>query len=172
MTRVIGLLLVGVLCGALAAPSRGQEKAKGYLTADGKLTQALEIRDVQGGFAGFTGTHLKVEPDGKWVVSRVFREKLEKQREGQLSGDNLRKLAGALAKYDLLGLKSAGGRPMANPHLVTVEYGKVKATLTLGAGKPLPPPDAATPGGRYGGIVAAARNLTEGKKGDGKPGAK
>jgi hypothetical protein len=175
MSNAARLCLACVLLGLGVAPAPGQGKAKGYLTDDGQLTQSLEIRDVQGGFAGFTGTHTKIEPDGKWTVGRVFRQKVEVQRSGKLTKEEVATLAGALAKYDLLGLKSEG-KTTTNPHVLTVEFGKQKAVLTLGAGQQPPAPDRDNPTasvpGRFAGITAAVRDLLKDGKDDKKPDTK
>jgi hypothetical protein len=165
MKRAASSVLLAVLLGLLAAPAdaggdKGDKGDKGgkdkYLTADGNLTATLEVVDVQGGFAGFTGLHIKVAKDGSWEISRVAQKKLKVLNSGQLSKDQLKGLAAALAKYDALGLKDEG-KAGANPHNVTVRFGKHRATLALGAGKPLPSPSATEVPGRYSGIFAAVR---------------
>jgi hypothetical protein len=158
-------VFLAVLAGLLVRPADagGKGGKDSYLTAGGKLKAALEVLDVQGGFAGFTGTEIKVARDGKWEVSRAFQKKRERLSSGELNEGQLKKLAAALAKYDLLGLKDEG-KAGANPHRVTIQFGKHRATLTLGAGKPLPPPSTTEVAGRYSGIVTAVRALV--KKGD------
>jgi hypothetical protein len=148
-----------------------------YLTKDGQLRQALEVRDVQGGFAGFTGRQWTVEPSGKWTVHRVLNKPVEVEGKGELSKEQLASLAAELARYGLKDLPSVKpGQPMANPHVVTIKFGKQTASLTLGAGQSLPKVDPnkprATIQGRYSGIVEAVRKLLPVKKGkNGKSGS-
>src|SRR5262245_16578701 len=44
-----------------------------YLTKDGQLTGALELRDEYAGFGAFAGRIVKVGPDGQWATFKVFR---------------------------------------------------------------------------------------------------
>lgn len=148
------LVLLGLGVLSLQADSTPED----YLTKDGKLKSAIEIRDVQGGFAGFTGTQYAIQADGKWTISRVFNRKLTEQKNGTLKAEELKTIAQALAKYDLKNLKSMG-RAMANPHVVTITFGKQKAELTLKAGQPLPGADPATIPGRYSGVVGVVKKL-------------
>jgi hypothetical protein len=148
------LFLAGV------APAFAQGKASDYLAKDGKLTGTLEVRDVQGGFAGFTGRAWRIEPSGKWTISGVMNETLEAQAKGNLSKEQLAALARDLARYDLKALPSKGPkRPMANPHVVTVKFGGKERTLTLNAGEELPGPGRGVEG-RYAGIVRAVQGVT------------
>jgi hypothetical protein len=127
----------------------------------------LEIKDVQGGFAGFTGQLWVIEPSGQWSRSRVFNEKIEVEQKGMLSKDELAKLARALARYDPATLKSTG-KVGVNPHVVTIKYGPNEASLTLGAGAPLPKVDPKNDKPslpeRYSGIVTAVMELVKEKK--------
>src|SRR5262245_29680685 len=131
--RIAVALSTCAVCAALLA-AEGDVAA--YLK-DGKLTHTLEIRDVQGGVAGFTGTSFRVEPDGAWTTAQVMNQKASNEKKGTLTMDQVATLAKALAKYDTLNLKSAG-KPMTNPHVVTIKFGKVEGTLNLPAGAPLP----------------------------------
>jgi hypothetical protein len=159
MSAIAGLSLL-----ALAAGPAGAGKAAGdYLTEDGKLKYELEIRDVQGGFAGFTGTAVKIEPGGGWTRYQVFKGRLTPKGKGKLSAAQLKSLAEDLARYDALHLKDKADVPMANPRVVTVQFGNHKAEMHLQAGAPLPKPPANPPGSvaeRYGGVVAAVQALT------------
>jgi hypothetical protein len=138
--------------------------AKDDDTKNDRLSDPLEIVDVQGGFAGFTGTFWKIEPSGKWTSGRVFKQKHEVKQTGQLDKEQVSNLAKQLAKYDLKTLKSMKGRPTANPHIVTIKFGKQEVSLTLNAGDSLPKPDATSVPGRYAGIVEAAKQLLKAKK--------
>ncbi|MCI0460043.1 MAG: hypothetical protein L0Z62_24085 [Gemmataceae bacterium] len=173
------LLAAAALSAPLTLPSPSEggegrvrgagEQASDYLTKDGQLRQALEVRDVQGGFAGFTGRQWTIEPSGKWTVHRVLNKPVEEEGKGELSKEQLAALAAELARYGLKDLPTKKlGRPMANPHEVTIKFGKQTARLTLGAGQPLPKIDPnkprATVEGRYSGIVQAVQKLLPVKK--------
>jgi hypothetical protein len=145
-------------------PVSAGKDAGDYLTRDGKLKDSLDILDVQGGFAGFTGTLLSVQPDGAWKRSSVFQKKTKPLQEGKLTEKQVRELAAALAKYDLLHLENAG-KAGTNPHNVSLTFGKHTFELRLKAGAKLPEPGT-TPEGRYAGIVRAAEALCTGKTGE------
>jgi hypothetical protein len=170
MLHTVRLAPVILLVAALAGGTASAEKKDGYHTADGKLTSALSVHDVQGGFAGFTGQQYDIQPDGAWTVSRVFNQKVEALKKGKLSEEKLKALAKELAKHELSTLprKLSTGRPMANPHVVTIRFGKLESVLTLDAGAPVPGTDGENPRakavGRFGGVFHAVREAIEGKK--------
>src|SRR5947207_3248040 len=90
--------------------------ADDYLTKDGKLTEKLKIVQLQGGFAGFTGTETTIEPDGTWTTASVFQRKTTPKSNGKLTAKQRETLAGILKKYDLAKLPEAAGKsPGANP---------------------------------------------------------
>jgi hypothetical protein len=158
MKRSASSILFAVLLGLLTGPAAAGDGKDGYLTKDGQLKATLTVTNVQGGFAGFTGTRLKVEPDGKWTLARVFQKKDKTLKSGKFNEGQLKQLAAVLAKYDLDGLKDEG-KASVNPHVVTVEFGKHKATLTLGTGKPLPAPSTTSVAGRFSGIDKLRKDL-------------
>jgi hypothetical protein len=142
-------------------PAPAGKDASDYLTKDGTLMHTLEILDVQGGFAGFTGTLLKVQPDGAWKRTSVNFNKTKTLGEGQLTKAQLADMAKGLAKYDLLHLADEG-KPMVNPHNVTITFGKHTCELRLGGGKKLPEPGDGV-AGRYAGVVQTAQELCRAK---------
>src|SRR3954465_6049372 len=99
------LLAAGVLCLG-GAGATGQDKLDKYLTKDGKLKQALVVRNLQSGFAGVTGREWTVEPSGEWKSGTVFKGKTKEDRGGKLSPEELKALAGELAKYHVESLES------------------------------------------------------------------
>ena len=100
--------------------------AQDYLTKDGQLTQPLKVA----GFAGFTGVQFSIAPDGSWITTTVFNEKKTAKDNGNLSEKDLAKLGAILAKYNVAKLPAKSGKePGANPRTITIEYGKMKATL-------------------------------------------
>jgi hypothetical protein len=135
---------------------------------DGKLTQPLKITQLQGGFAGFTGTEFSIGVDGAWSMGTVFRQKTTPKAAGQLSKQELESLAAVLKKYDLEKLPAkAGKQPGANPNVITIDFGKTKATLT---GQTAPKVNANDPAGsvesRFAGILQGVKDLCKeaGKK--------
>jgi hypothetical protein len=128
-----------------------------YLTKEGRLKHVLEFLDVQGGFAGFTGTLLSVQPDGSWKRSSVLPKNSKVLHEGSLNNKQVRELAAALSKYDLLHLTDSG-KPGANPHNISLTFGKHSSELRLKAGEKLPRPDDSV-AGRNAGIVRAIQGL-------------
>jgi len=122
------------------APQKQQGESPKFLTKDGKLTAALRWKDVQGGFAGFTGNTYAVAPDGRWTVTRVFnRKKFKPHASGKLSRKQLAALADALAKNRIKTLpKSSGSRAQANPLVLTLTYGKKSCVCALPPGTTAP----------------------------------
>jgi hypothetical protein len=158
---LIAMILALVVSGSSA--SAGKD-AGDYLTEGGQLKEVLEVKDVQGGFAGFTGSLWKVEKDGQWKKFQVLNQKLSEKEMGKLSKDQLSQLAKELAKYNLLGLAKEG-KQIVNPHVVTIQFGKHKAELTAMGGT-IPKTDPATVGGRYAGILETVKTTL--KAPDGK----
>ncbi len=121
---------------------------------DAKLSGKLVITDLQGGFAGFTGKVYTVEPDGSYSVGNQARGKVTETGKGKLDAKALAKVAAAAKKYGADTLKDAG-RAMANPHAVTITYGKNTAVLNLPTTAPLPAADEKEMPGRFAGVVNA-----------------
>src|SRR5262245_48111540 len=71
--------------GRLAFAARADDKPEDFLTKDGTLKEALQVKDVQGGFAGFTGKAWTVQPGGEWTISKVMNEKMEVEQKGTLT---------------------------------------------------------------------------------------
>jgi hypothetical protein len=118
-----------VLCFALVIFANGRLFAEDYLK-DGKLSQTLKIVELQGGFAGYTGTQFVIAPDGAWTFETIFNQKTTPKDKGKLSEKELAKLAGILEKYDLAKLPAESGKPPgANPHTVKFEFGKQTANF-------------------------------------------
>lgn len=146
--RVLSFLCLIALTGAAVAEE--------YLTADGKLTQTLVVKDLQGGFVGFTGKQYTVEPSGKWMEDAVTGVRLRTTRSGTLDAEQLRTLGAELKKYGAATLTKAG-MPTANPRVIAVAFGKHSAELTMPAKSPAPEADPKTVEGRFGGVLKAVR---------------
>ena len=147
-------------------------RADDYLTKDGKLTQELKVVQLQGGFAGFTGVQYTIAPDGAWTSVSLFNKKTTPKDKGKLTAKELEKLAEILSKYDLAKLpEKSGKQPGANPHTITFEYGKQKASLV---GQTAPKVDANNPAAtvesRFAGIYQGVVGLLKADaKKDGSP---
>ena len=153
------LLALGPLTLLFNRPAAADEPdSDAYLTPAGQLTAALEVRSLQGGFAGFTGRQWNIEPSGRWTAATVFNQEVKQTGQGMLSNEELAVLAGELAMYDLLGLPAKEGQPVVNPRIVEIRFGVHRATLSV---QILPEPDKATIAGRFSGIVAAVKDAVE-----------
>jgi hypothetical protein len=138
-----------------------------YLTQTGDLAQTLEVRDLQGGFAGFTGHLYRVEPSGRWTMARVFNEKTTVEHQGKLTKKQLAALAKELAKYDLLGLPPKEGKPTVNPRVVKIKFGDHQSELLWKPNQPLPNPDQDKKTSvvvRFSGILQAVKAALEKKR--------
>ena len=125
--RLTSTILLSVTWLALAGDDL---LAQDDITKEGQRTQQLKVVQLQGGFAGFTGVQYTIAPDGSWTSESIFNEKKTPKNKGKLSEKDLAKLRAILAKYDLAKLPAKSGKePGANPHTITFEYGKKKASL-------------------------------------------
>jgi hypothetical protein len=149
----------------LAAQAPPQEKSlKDYLTDDGKLRAPLEVRDEKKGFGTFAGQVYRVAPDGAWSITEIFRRQPTLRAQGVLSAKELKKLASVLLANDALDLPTAG-RPLVNPHVMTINYGGCESVLTFGVDQVARRPRAGDPDpgivGRYGAIAGVVRELLQ-----------
>ncbi len=137
---------------------------------DGKLRQALELRDGQGGFAGVTGTAWVIEPDGSWTVFTFLNDRTQRTlRKGKLSEKQLAALAAQMAAQDVAGLpEMLGGFKGANPHVFSLRFGSHTATASVPPGQALTetvlPGEAAWP--RFVAAAAAVQLWTAGGERD------
>jgi hypothetical protein len=135
MKQVISLIFALLL----ASNTQGIARDK-YITKDGKLGESLTLKDGQGGFTGVTGSIWAVQPDGSWEHKRFLNKKVDKaDRKGKLTGRQLQSLASVLAHAHVDKLPDKlGNFRGANPHVVTLSWGKVQCVWTLPAGSPVP----------------------------------
>lgn len=134
-------VLLGLL--AIALSVSAEDRASKSPLA-GKLT----LKDAQGGFAGFNGWVITVNPDGAWERRPFsFTTKFkEPDRLGQLTPAQLGALAAKLKRAEIEKLPATLGKFQgANPHVVTLSYGEKSCVYSLSAGAPLPK---AEPGGK------------------------
>ena len=101
-----------------------------------KLAETLTVKDVQGGFAGFTGKQSSRQA-GRHVRRRrtCDNETMKAYLKGDLRTGRLADLVKELEALDGLDDLPAKkpARSMANPHLVTIKLGKREVTLELNA---------------------------------------
>ena len=111
-----------------------------FLTEDGKLPDTLTPQDGQGGFAGITGSIWTVRPDGSWDRKRFINARTNKPDQlGKLTPKQLHALANVLAHAQVHKLPGRLGKFRgANPHMVTLTWGKRKCVWTLPPGSPVP----------------------------------
>lgn len=121
---------------------------------DAKLAGKLTVKDLQGGFAGFTGKVYTLDTDGSYTVGNEFRGKVTQTAKGKLDAKTLAKVAAAVKKYAAATLKDTG-KPGTNPRVVTVAYNKNTASLNLPTTGALPAADEKDAAGRFAGIVTA-----------------
>ena len=111
-----------------------------FLTKGGRLTATLTLKDGQGGFAGFTGSIWTVRPDGSWDRKRFINRTMRKaDQQGKLTTKQLYSLADVLAHAQVDKLPPKMGKFRgANPHVVTLSWGKHQCAWTLPPGSPVP----------------------------------
>ena len=123
----------------LACPTQAAPRDK-FLTDDGKLTDTLTLKDGQSGFVGTTGSIWTVRPDGSWDRKRFINAKTNKpDQQGKLTPKQLQALADVLAHAQIHKLPAKLGKLRgANPHVVTLTWGKRTCVWTLPPGSPVP----------------------------------
>ena len=111
-----------------------------YLTMEGLLSATLMLKDVQGGFAGFTGVIWTIRPDGSWDRKRIIGHTTHKPDfNGKLSAKQLQQIADVLTHAQMNKLPVRLGKFRGvNPHVVTLGWGKRQYVWTLGPGVPVP----------------------------------
>jgi len=140
------------------------DKSRDYLK-DGKLKEPIEVLELQGGFAGLTGTYYAIEPDGSWSTGPVKpprSKKGEPKARGKLNAAQLAQLSKALATHGLATLPNHGA-PVVNPKVIIVRFGKKSSELQPGLGKSTPENDKAVRA-RYAGVVQAVKTVCQEKK--------
>lgn len=153
-----------------AADGGGEEKRDGdsiYLDEDGKLRHDLVLKDAQGGFAGFSGQIITIEPDGSWRRQPFLNANVRKaEAEGKLESEKLTAVAAQLEKFDFNSLPEKMGKPTGvNPHVFTISFGKRAVSLTLAAGAELPKADDGdAPQARFAAIAHAILGAVKTKK--------
>ena len=111
-----------------------------FLTKDGKLSATLTLKDVHGWFAGFTGVIWTIRPDGSCDRKRIIGRTTQKpDLDGKLNAKQLQQIAGVLAHAQMDKLPARLGKFRgANPHVVTLGWGKQQCAWTLRSGTPVP----------------------------------
>jgi hypothetical protein len=153
-------LLVPVLAWMVACASvaLSQEKQVNPLVSkEGKLTQELEVHELESGGLAAKSRRWTIKPDGAWVLA--VRDVGVLETKGKLSKEKLKALADDLAKY---GLSTLPNKILKNvppgAKSYEVRYGNRQTTTTC----VLPKPDPKTLDGRYAGVInALERHLKE-----------
>ena len=111
-----------------------------FLTKDGKLLALLTLKDGQGGFVGTNGLIWTVHLDGSWDRKRFTNRTMRKaDQQGKLTAKELQSLADVLAHAQVDKLPPKIGKFRgANPHVVTLSWGKHQCVWTLPPGSPAP----------------------------------
>ncbi len=148
---------------ALAPAAAAVTTVKASLSAatqPGALKETITLRDLQGGFAGFTGWLTTINPDGTWNRRQVFNQQLrEISHQGSFSVDQVKSLNAVLAAARVEQLPERIGQfAGANPHVVTLTVGNRQSVLTLPAGGSLPQ---AHPGDKLDAVMAFAMVANE-----------
>jgi hypothetical protein len=167
MARVVAFLTAALALTCLPAAGAG-DKAEDYLTADGKLKERVEVRELQGGFAGLTGTYYAVEADGSWSTGQRLprNKKGDAKASGKLSKEQVAALAKDLARHQLASLTSHG-ESMVNPKVTEIDFGKKTLALQPRPGKGGADEDKAVRA-RYQGIADAVKAVCKGGKAEEK----
>ena len=97
-------------------------------------------KDGQGGFVGITGLIWTVRPDGSWDRKRFINRSMRKpDMQGKLTAKQQQSLADVLAHAQVDKLPPTMGKFRgANPHVVTLSWGKQQCEWTLPTGSPVP----------------------------------
>jgi len=97
-------------------------------------------KDGQGGFVGISGLIWTVRPDGSWDRKRYINRTMRKpDQQGKLTAKQLQSLANVLAHAQVNKLPPKMGKfREANPHVVTLSWGKHQCEWTLPPGSPVP----------------------------------
>ena len=127
-------------CFLFACKTQANFPRNKFLAKDGRLSATLKLKDVQGGFAGFTGVIWTLHPDGSWDCKRIVgRATRKSDLTGKLTAKQLQQIADVLAHAQVDKLPGRLGKFRgANPHVVTLGWGKHQCVWTLPPGMPIP----------------------------------
>ncbi len=127
-------------CFLFACKTQANFPRNKFLAKDGRLSATLKLKDVQGGFAGFTGVIWTLHPDGSWDCKRIVgRATRKSDLTGKLTAKQLQQIADVLAHAQVDKLPGRLGKFRgANPHVVTLGWGKQQCVWTLPPGMPIP----------------------------------
>lgn len=144
--------------------ARASDRPGEYLTVDGQLKDRVEVRELQGGIVGFTGTYYAIEADGSWSSGRIsLRSERETPKDkGKLTKEQLAGLAEELARFKMASLPNHGETEV-NPRVLEIRFGKRTSVLQPNPGVSLAEEDKAIRA-RYEGIVEAVHSLCKGPK--------
>jgi hypothetical protein len=109
-----------------------------FSMGDNPMDKTLEVRVLQSGFAGITGTIYRIEPNGEFVARNVINEvEGEIIKSGQLNLEEMNAIAETLRDTDVEALPPATEIPVpVNPAMIELRYGDKTHLATLPAGDP------------------------------------
>jgi len=139
-----------MMCLALAPLALAADDAEPEL----KLAKAITMKDLQGGFAGFAGQVVTIEPSGILTTGQEAGGKLTPKVKAKIDAKTMTALVKELKKYDAATLKTAG-EPTTNPRTITIIHGDKPVMLHLPTTGKLPAADVKDPAGRIAGVVRA-----------------
>lgn len=126
-TRIAFVLVVFALAASLAFAA---EKSP-YLNDKGELKAPLEVKVLQGGFVGFSGSFIILLPDGTWESGKTLNDDKTAGKSGKYSKEKLAQLVKELEAQNLVGLGNFGGMQV-NPRIVTITFGTKSVSLRPG----------------------------------------
>jgi hypothetical protein len=129
--------VASVLSAVCASAADSMAHPSEYLAEDGQLRAQLELKDAQDGFAGISGTMWTIERDGTVKAARFVNARVDPPRRvGQLTKDDLAKLAEVLSAQGFSGLAPELGREQkVNARRITVTFGGKSSTWVLPPGQ-------------------------------------
>jgi hypothetical protein len=97
------------------------------------VLEPLTIKDLQGGFAGETGTVWTIAPDCSFTVARqIGLRVLEPHKQGQLTAEQQARLKEMLDRVTVASLPvQLGSEPQVNARRITLSYGGKETVLNL-----------------------------------------
>ncbi len=154
MQKWFCLLSIALTVFSLSVVGAG-EKAEDY-SKDGNLKEQVEVLELQGGVAGFTGNFYTIQADGSWRTGPVLprAERGEPKAKGKLTGEQLAQLTKELARYDLANLPNYG-QPVVDPKVIEVHFGERVSKIYMRHGDSAE--DFGAIGARYHGIAHAVK---------------
>ena len=144
--------------------SSGPQDGSTYLREHGVLKARLILKDTGGFFGRGTGWTCTIEPAGAWLRT-IPQNGKPVVTEGQLTSEQVDRLAASFAALDLLALpEEIAPMSVADGVDVILQYGDQRFIFHAKRGfTDLPKPDQTTNAGRFSAIALAIRQMLEEK---------